>query len=92
MEIFGSFVVGALVLAGFATVESKIRRTDRRIARVEQKLDLILGHLGIDHADPALDQVTALVRDGKKIQAIKVYREITGADLVEAKEAVERLG
>jgi ribosomal protein L7/L12 len=32
------------------------------------------------------------VRDGRKIQAIKAYREITGAGLKEAKEAVERMG
>ncbi|MGO4417661.1 ribosomal protein L7/L12 [Streptomyces sp. MCAF7] len=29
--------------------------------------------------------------EGKKLHAIKAYREITGADLKEAKEAVERM-
>jgi ribosomal protein L7/L12 len=38
-----------------------------------------------------LAEVTALLREGKKIQAIKAYRENTGADLKEARDAVERL-
>ncbi|WP_199836308.1 ribosomal protein L7/L12, partial [Streptomyces sp. NRRL F-4489] len=41
-------------------------------------------------ADPRLAEVDDLLAKGKKIQAIKVYREATGAGLAEAKEAVER--
>jgi ribosomal protein L7/L12 len=36
-------------------------------------------------------RVLALVRDGRKIEAIKLYRDITGAGLKEAKDAVEAL-
>jgi ribosomal protein L7/L12 len=92
MEITGLFVLAALMIASFAGLESKLGRTDRRIARVEHKVDLILDHLGLHQDDPHLPQVAALLRDGKKIQAIKAYREATGADLREAKEAVERMG
>lgn len=92
MEIVGLVGVFVLLLVEYAGFEAKLRRTDRRLARVEQKLDLILGHLGLRQDDPALDRVVALVRDGRKIDAIKAYREITGAGLVEAKEAVERMG
>ncbi|PBC62344.1 hypothetical protein BKI49_19010 [Streptomyces sp. Tue6028] len=92
MEITGLFLVAALMIASFAGLESKLGRTDRRIARVERKLDLILDHLGVHAGDPELPQVTALLREGKKIQAIKAYREATGADLKEAKDAVERMG
>lgn len=35
------------------------------------------------------EQIKELIRQGKKIQAIKVFREATGADLKAAKEAVE---
>lgn len=94
MDTLGLFVVCALLLAGcagYAGVDSRIRRTDRRIARVEQKLDLLLDHFALTRTEPALEQVTALARDGRRIQAIKVYREITGADLKEAKEAVEQM-
>ncbi|MGV9360804.1 hypothetical protein [Amycolatopsis sp. NPDC003731] len=41
--------------------------------------------------EPELAEVTELLRQGKKIQAIKAYRERTGADLREARDAVERL-
>ncbi len=36
-------------------------------------------------------RVLALLRNGRKIEAIKLYRDITGAGLKEAKDAVEAL-
>lgn len=92
MDMLSFLIVFALLVAGFAGVEARTKRTDRRMARVERKLDLVLDHLGLHQADPDLERVAALLRDGKNIQAIKVYREITGAGLKEAKEAVERMG
>ncbi|GGV36681.1 hypothetical protein GCM10010495_62270 [Kitasatospora herbaricolor] len=76
-------------------MESRLRRMDRRLTAMDRRLGLIIDHLGAHPADagpePALQQVAALLRDGKKIHAIKAYREITGAELREAKEAVERM-
>lgn len=92
MDILGISLLVLLVLFGIGSIENRISRTDRRVARIEHKLDLILGHLGLTEPEPWSDEVNALVRDGKKIQAIKVYREATGAGLKEAKEAVEKLG
>lgn len=37
------------------------------------------------------ERIFVLLRAGKKIHAIKLYREVTGAGLREAKEAVEYL-
>lgn len=37
------------------------------------------------------ERILVLLRGGKKIQAIKLYREVTGAGLREAKESVEYL-
>ncbi|MET9964565.1 ribosomal protein L7/L12 [Streptomyces sp. NPDC006356] len=88
-------VVLFLVLAAFwgiMTIQSRISQADQRVARVERKLDLVLDHLGLDGEDPRMGEVVSLVRTDKKIQAIKVYREITGAGLKEAKDAVDRLG
>ncbi|MGW7514687.1 ribosomal protein L7/L12 [Streptomyces sp. NPDC054796] len=88
-------VVLAIAVVGFGLVlggmENQRRRTDRRIARTERRLDQALSHLGIDDSDPRLQEVRELALSGKKIKAIKRYREVTGADLVEAKEAVERI-
>ncbi|MFD4523777.1 ribosomal protein L7/L12 [Streptomyces sp. NPDC058470] len=92
MEMTGLLVVAAIVFASVAGLETKLSRTDRRIARVEKKLDLIIGHLGIHEDDSELAEVAAFLWDGKKIQAIKAYRAATGAGLKEAKEAVERMG
>ncbi|MBF9071719.1 ribosomal L7/L12 family protein [Streptacidiphilus fuscans] len=79
-----------------------LEKTDRpsveqRLETIEQKLDVLLAHLGIDAegnrvgfgGDPRLVDVEDAVRAGKLIQAIKVYREQTGAGLREAKAAVD---
>jgi Ribosomal protein L7/L12 C-terminal domain len=63
----------------------------RRLKRLERKVDLILSHLGLDPNQGVSPQVMELVKAGQKIQAIKVYREQTGAGLKEAKDYVESL-
>ena len=66
---------------------------DRRMARLEKKVDVLLDHFGLgdQFRIPMNDQVRLLLRDGHKIAAIKAYRETTGAGLKEAKEAVEEM-
>jgi ribosomal protein L7/L12 len=91
MVLLGFVVLVAAVAASSATVERKVSRMERRLAGLERKLDAVIGHLGVVIAEPGLPEVRALLAQGKKIEAIKVYREHTGADLKEAKEAVERL-
>lgn len=44
------------------------------------------------HADssaPVMQDVHAAIARGEKIRAIKIYRELTGADLLAAKDAVD---
>ncbi|MFC7303833.1 ribosomal protein L7/L12 [Streptomyces monticola] len=85
-------LVAALLCSGL--IERKIERADRRVARVERKLDAVMAHLGISEPDPLgteLSRVTDLLDRGRKIEAIKVYREVTGAGLKEAKDAVDRV-
>ncbi|QUQ72085.1 ribosomal protein L7/L12 [Kutzneria sp. CA-103260] len=87
-----------IVLAGRGAAT---RQLERRLDRVERKLDLLLRHLEVPQPGPdfvafgpgiAIDQdVLALARAGRKIEAIKRYREITGVGLKEAKDAVERM-
>jgi hypothetical protein len=60
-----------------------------RIRRIERKLDALLRHHGVDPFRLS-DRVKQLAADSsRKIEAIKVYREETGAGLAEAEEAVE---
>jgi ribosomal protein L7/L12 len=42
-------------------------------------------------SEQLIDEVCELSQSGQKIEAIKLYRQNTGAGLVEAKEAVEAL-
>ena len=45
----------------------------------------------MDLSDDQVRQITEALLKGRKIEAIKLYREATGADLREAKEAIEEL-
>jgi hypothetical protein len=62
-----------------------------RLRRIEQKLDLILAHLGIPFSEtsPLAPEVRELADRGDKIGAIKLHRQATGAGLVAAKQEVE---
>ena len=63
-----------------------------RLDRIEKKLDLIMDHLGLVPPKPDYEnEIKELKRKGNQIQAIKRYREITGAGLFEAKNYVDQL-
>jgi hypothetical protein len=62
-----------------------------RLARLERKVDALLKKFEVN-PDAAVDAaVLSLVREGRKIEAIKRLRENTGVGLKEAKEYVEQL-
>jgi len=81
-------------------VSERERDHELRIARLEEKVALLMRRIGIeDDAAGASDsspllqhaEVERLIRAGRKIEAIKAWRESTGVGLREAKEAVEEL-
>ncbi|MFF7228718.1 MULTISPECIES: ribosomal protein L7/L12 [unclassified Streptomyces] len=86
--------IALLVLAIAMVASGTDRRSktlERRLQRLEKKVDLLLAHAGVaEPEDPRMAEIDELLTQGKKIQAIKVHRELTGSGLVEAKEAVER--
>ncbi|MFH9421151.1 ribosomal protein L7/L12 [Streptomyces sp. NPDC017529] len=87
--IIGAAAVVIVVLA--STMDARHKTLERRLRRMDRKLDLIMEHLGVEETGPeGIAEIDALLHKGKKIEAIKRYRELTGAGLVEAKEAVER--
>ncbi|WP_432013260.1 hypothetical protein [Streptomyces cucumeris] len=90
MEI-AAYCTLVLIALLYPAVESRMRRLERRAQRMEQKLDLVMDHLGIAVVTPGIEEVERLAREGKTIEAIKTYRKITGADLLEAKQAVDRM-
>jgi Ribosomal protein L7/L12 C-terminal domain len=66
-------------------------RTGPRLAAIERKLQLVMDHLRIAEPQPAMPDVVNHLDAGNKIQAIKAYRDATGAGLKEAKDAVEEM-
>lgn len=75
-----------------------------QLDRIERKLDMLLSGVGLgvgsaaspshipapgDH--PRMAEVRALVAANRKIEAIKIYREITGLGLKEAKDAIDAM-
>src|SRR5262245_26200602 len=93
---FTDFAIIAAIVAvlagGTAAARGVFGPANRdRLARVEQKLDLLLTHAGLDYTATATEAWQALADKGptSKIEAIKLYREQTGAGLAEAKRAVE---
>ena len=72
----------------------------QRIIDLERKVDFLLKELGLEARanayvpdnDSASNEMLRLVRSGRKIEAIKLYRERTGVSLAEAKAVIDRLG
>jgi len=70
-----------------------------RLTRLEALMNRVLTELGIDPQEvlsqPLSDSIDGHVKNlllhGKKIEAIKIYREQTGVDLKEARDAVDAL-
>jgi ribosomal protein L7/L12 len=75
--------------------ETDIIALKARIAELEDRLKFIYRHLNIEflenNSDPiSSPMIQAALREGNKIAAIKVYREMTGVGLAEAKQAIDR--
>ena len=87
-------LVVALLLTGLSAQSGAAReraRTTARLASLERKVDAIAAHLGIVEPEPRYPEVERLIAAGKRIAAVKAYREETGADLLTAKNAVDTL-
>ncbi|GAB2819306.1 hypothetical protein GCM10022221_16430 [Actinocorallia aurea] len=72
------------------SMDARLRRVERTLQRLTRRLDLLIVHQGAEAPAPdGMAEVDLLLAQGKKIQAIKRYRELTGAPLADAKKAVE---
>ena len=92
-----SYLIGSvLVMIALAAVFIRMASLEQRfraLSKIDAKLDALLKHAGIAF-DPYKDvpaAVTEALQRGKKIEAIKRYRAVTGADLRQAKEFVEEV-
>jgi ribosomal protein L7/L12 len=91
-----------------AEVKQRLALIESRMEQLFEKLDMAPGNApsgggwwGGSDDDAAAEmagnadsdaQVLQLIAEGKEIQAVKRYRELTGLGLAEANKAVERLG
>jgi len=75
--------------------ETDIIALKARIEELEERLKFIYRRLNIEYMDPNSDpilspQIQEALRRGNKIEAIKIYRELTGVGLAEAKQVIDR--
>jgi ribosomal protein L7/L12 len=92
MNAFNPFVLLALGLLLIIWVT--VTRIERRLRDHEMRLDLLLRHAGIDLSKPAepSERVKLLAQQpSQRIEAIKAYREESGADLRSARAMIEAL-
>jgi ribosomal protein L7/L12 len=80
-------------------VDQHMLEIKQRLALVEMRLNQLFEHLDLKpraneaDEDAAQDpEIQDLLAKGNKAQAVKRYRELTGAGIAEANEAIERAG
>jgi Ribosomal protein L7/L12 C-terminal domain len=92
MEWWWFVGMGMVLMFAIYNVARQAGSISRDVARLDRKLNLLLQQMNIsfDEHGGMSDRVKDLARDpSRKIEAIKAYREETGAGLAEAKQAVE---
>lgn len=73
------------------SLSRQAERQTRQLRVLERRLQLIMDHLGISEPAHPMPEVMRHLEAGRKLPAIKAYREVTGVSLKEAKDAVEAL-
>ena len=71
--------------------EPTIAEIDARLARLEKQMKRLFEHVSLtmdDGTEGVPSEIVELVRQGKKIQAIKRYSELTGVDMTAAQRVI----
>jgi ribosomal protein L7/L12 len=75
-------------------VDQEVFQLRQRVTRLERQVALLMERLGVEYEDEVEDvlpEVLHALQRGRKIEAIRRYREATGATLRAAKTYVESL-
>jgi hypothetical protein len=75
-------------------LELKFNSISERLSAIEHQLKVLSDHAEVSYTEPFAElppDVLELARSGQKMEAAKLYRELTGADGKEAIEAVGRI-
>ena len=77
------------------SLDSEVLQLRQRVGKLERQVSFLLDRLGLEyHDDPnagVSPEILELVRRGKTIEAITLFRRETGFGLKEAKDFVESL-
>lgn len=94
MEFQNALLAVVLVLQVIILLSMRgdvLRRAEWRLSRLDRKMDIVIRHLGLQFEDKAAEMVRPLLLAGKKVDAVKEYRRITGAALNDAKQAIDAI-
>ncbi|MEZ9199591.1 hypothetical protein [Shewanella sp. 10N.286.54.B9] len=82
-----------IVILGLVFYIFHIQKTDRKLKIIENKIDTLLENNGIvfDENIHVSREVLTAITLGKKLTAIRLYRQETGAGLKEAHEVINRI-
>jgi hypothetical protein len=93
--MFEGYAVWLLVAALIGYVVGRLSKPaqDDRLARIDRKLTMLTEHFKLKW-DPTVgvpEEVLAKIRAGSKVEAIKLYRELTGRGLKESHDLIEEI-
>ncbi len=75
-------------------VENRVYQLEQKVAKLERQVAFLMQSLELayeDEPDQVSPEIIHLLQQGEKIQAIKLYRQATGASLKAAKAFIESL-
>ncbi|HHT7237281.1 MULTISPECIES: hypothetical protein [Bacillus] len=90
------WIVIPIAVFGFMYLAEKLnkieKKTDTRLKRMEDRLQLISKEMGIVDREPEINkELRQLVEEGKTVTAVKRVREAFGFSILEAKQYVDKL-
>ncbi|MED3037716.1 hypothetical protein CBR56_09425 [Bacillus thuringiensis] len=90
------WMIISIAIFGFIYIVEKLNRiekkTDVRLKRMEDRLQLIKKEMGIVDREPEINkELRQLMEEGKTVAAVKRVREAFGFSLLEAKQYVDKL-
>lgn len=90
MDIYFKLAIAIVILMLFV-VGTSLQEIRVRVYKSNANINKIIKHLGIGEDEEIKIAVLDLIAQGKKVKAIKLYRELTGEGLKEASDYVDSL-
>ncbi|WP_461206733.1 ribosomal protein L7/L12 [Clostridium sp. DL1XJH146] len=81
-------IIISLLITTVSSLKNEITKMNLTINKIAKEVGVTNPSIDFDNVNI---EVLELIREGKKIKAIKKYRELTGIGLKEAKEYIDNL-